>query len=243
MDDLLKRLVELETDIEYRQPPAAGQPEFSYLTGRIPVLLSAPHGAVHRRASSEDKDEDEYTAGLVRLLAELTGAHALYAHNRSTSDPNFHKATPYKQTMRAVVAQAGIRFVLDIHGASDPKYKFGIALGTIDGKSCPRQRPLILSVLARHGFSPQAAGRDYLDLDRAFKGAGTFERETITRYASQVLQVPAAQFELAPQLRIVQRRPSASKPAPFSGDPQRIRRVIEAFRELIELLSRAENLS
>jgi len=237
MDDLLKRLVELESDIEYQMPPAAGKPEFGYLPGRIAVLLSAPHGAAHRRKTYEYKDEDEYTAGLVRLLAEITGAYVLYARNRSTSDPNVHEDTPYKQKMREITSLAGIRFVLDMHGASDPKYKFGIALGTIAGKSCPVQRPLILSVLAKHGFSPEASGRDYLDVDKAFKGAGAAGRETITRYASQVLQVPAAQFELFADLRIVQRRSTASKPGPFNGDLQRILRVIETFTEMINLLS------
>ena len=215
-----------------------GQPEFSSIPGRIPVLLSAPHGAVHRRKTYENKDEDEYTAGLVRLLAELTGAHAMYARNRSTSDPNVHVDTPYKQKMREITSQAGIRFVLDLHGASDPKYKFGIALGTIGGKSCPLQRPLILSVLAKHGFSSEASGRDNLDIDKAFRGAGAAERETITRYASQVLHIPAAQFELFADLRIVQRRPTASKPLPFNGDQQRIFRVIEAFTELVGVLAR-----
>ena len=238
MDDLLKRLVELESDIEYQIPPAPGQPEFGYVPGRRPVLLSAPHGAAHQRIAYEYKDEDEYTAGLARLLAELTGAHALYARNRSTSDPNVHEDIPYKQKMREIIEQAGIHFVLDLHGASDPKYKFGIALGTIGGKSCPLQRPLILSVLAKHGFSPEARGRDNLDVDRAFKGAGGAGRETITRYASQVLHVPAAQFELFADLRIVQRRPDASKPLPFNGDQQRILRVIDAFTELIVALAR-----
>jgi hypothetical protein len=237
MDDLLKRLVELESDIEYQMPPSHGQPEFSYLPGRLPVLLSAPHGAAHRRKSYEYKDEDEYTAGLVRLLAELTGAHALYARNRSTSDPNVHPDTPYKQKMREITSQASIRFVLDLHGASDPKYTFGIALGTIGGKSCPVQRPLILSMLAKHGFSSDASGRDNLDVDKTFKGAGAAKRETITRYASQVLHVPAAQFELFADVRIVQRRPNASKREPFQGDPQRIRRVIETFTEMVEVLS------
>ena len=239
MDDLLKRLVELESDIEYQVPPANGAPEFSYLPGRLPLLLSAPHGAVHRRKSYEDKDEDEYTAGLVRLLAEQTGAYAIYARNRSTSDPNVHVDTPYKQKMREITSRADIRFILDLHGASDPKYKFGIALGTIGGKSCPVQRPLILSVLAKHGFSPEAEGRDNLDVDKAFKGAGGAERETITRYASQVLHIPAAQFELFSDLRIVQRRPSASKPLPFHGDPERILRVIAAFTELITVLAKS----
>jgi hypothetical protein len=237
MDDLLKRLIELESDIEYQIPPSHGQPEFGYIPGRLAVLLSAPHGAVHRRKTYENKDEDEYTAGLVRLLAEQTGAHALYARNRSTSDPNVHVDTPYKQKMQEIISQAGIRFVLDMHGASDPKYTFGIALGTIGGKSCPVQRPLILRVLAKHGFSPDASGRDNLDVDNTFKGAGAAKRETITRYVSQVLHVPAAQIELFSDVRIVQRRSNASKPGPFLGDPGRILRMIEAFTEMIELLA------
>ena len=48
---------------------------FEIIEGKIPVLLSAPHGAKHYRNGSF-KEEDEYTASLAIKLGKITGAYA-----------------------------------------------------------------------------------------------------------------------------------------------------------------------
>ncbi len=98
MAEVMQRLVELEADVRYQELPSDGEPEFRYEPGQIPVLLSAPHGAVHTRLG-QLKKEDEYTAGMARLVAELTGAHGLYARRRSTADPNWDTDIPYKKRL------------------------------------------------------------------------------------------------------------------------------------------------
>ena len=87
MDALLSRLQMYESQVEYKTPPAAGKPAFRFHPGKLPILLSAPHGAAHMR-NGLLKEEDDYTAGLVRLVAEITGAHAIYTWRRSEDDPN-----------------------------------------------------------------------------------------------------------------------------------------------------------
>ncbi len=235
----MHRLAELEADVRYQELATGDEPEFRYEPGRIPVLLSAPHGAVHTRLGRL-KEEDEYTAGLARLVAELTGAHGLYARRRSTADPNWDTDVPYKQRLRQIVEQAGIRFVLDLHGAAGRR-DFGIALGTMQGASCPAQRDILIAILEQHGFSPTASGPDRLDVDHTFTGRGKKGQETIIGYAWGTLGVPAAQFELHPRLRVVARRQDATLAQSFHGDASRIEQTINALVAIVREV--APNLS
>jgi hypothetical protein len=233
--ELLARLVELEADVCYQKPSADHDPEFRHEPGRVPVLLSAPHGAVHTRRG-QVKPEDEYTAGLCRLVAERTGAHALYARRRSRTDPNWYRDVPYKRCLERIVTQAGICFVLDLH-AANVRRDFGIALGTMRGASCPQHRRRIIQVLEAHGTRRDGSGLGRLDVDRQFTARGLRDQETITRYAWERLQIPAAQFELHPGLRIVERREDASYEPPFRGDPERICWAVQALSEIVGLVS------
>jgi hypothetical protein len=133
---LLGRLVELEGDVLYQEPPSEGGRGIGSVRGTVPVLLSAPHGAVHTRRG-EPKEEEEFTAAMACLVAELTDAHALYARRRSPTDPNWYP------------------------------------------------------------------------------------------------DVPSAQLELHPSLRVVERREDATLPRPFHGDRERIRRMVEALVDIV----------
>jgi hypothetical protein len=226
---LAARLSELEADVRYQEP---GEPELGYAAGRLPVLLSAPHGAVHTR-NGLPKEEDEYTAAFARLVAEMTGSHALYARRRSAQDPNWDVAAAYKDRLAEVVRRCSIQFVLDLHGASEDK-PFGLALGTMYGASCPVQRRLILEVLRRAGYSEQGEGLSRLDVDHTFAAAGN---GTVTRFASTVLQVPAAQLEINARLRVVERRLDASLRQPLRGDPAAIAHLVRTLAALVRALA------
>ncbi|HZW04243.1 MAG TPA: hypothetical protein VFF68_09970 [Anaerolineaceae bacterium] len=231
----LARLVELESGIAYRSPPAPGVDEFSYRPGALPVLLSAPHGAAHVR-EGRFKQEDEYTAGLGLLLAELTGAHVLYSHNQSATDPNWHRDTPYKHRLREILARGQIRCVVDLHGAS-PRHDFGLAVGTMRGRSLPHLHEPLLAALRRSGFSEGGDDLLRLDLDHRFTGSGGTRQETVTRFVWESLGVPAVQLEVNARLRIVTRLLKTARAAPFQGDHPRIEHLIDTLAGLVAELA------
>jgi hypothetical protein len=235
LPDLLGRLVELEADVLYQEPAGEGERRVGFLRGTMPVLLSAPHGAVHTRRG-ERKEEEEFTAAMACLVAELTDAHALYARRRSPTDPNWYRDVPYKRRLRRILAQDGVGFVLDLHGVA-PSRDLGVALGTMKGRSCPGQRGMIVRLLEDHGFRRQADHLDYLDVDETFTAGGLSDQETVTAFAWDTLGVPSAQLELHPDLRVVERREDATLPRPFHGDPQRIRRIVQALVDIVGALS------
>ncbi len=238
MHPTLERLIQLESEAVYSAEPEPGCDEFAYLEGRIPVLLSAPHGAVHFRVDS-DKEEDEYTSGLVRLIAEETGTHALYAYRKSTTDPNYYLNVPYKQKLRQVTESHPIHFVLDVHGCAATR-EFGIALGTMCNRSCPGHRPAIIRTFAAHGFSESNHGLMKLDVDGTFSAKGSEQIETITRFVYSQLGIPAAQIELNARVRIVRQLPGASSHEPVESDPESILRMIDALADLVETLKSGE---
>ena len=236
MTDLLRRLTELEADVRYQEFAKEGNEGSAYVPGGVPVLLSASHGAVHTRLSNL-KQEDEYTTGFARLIAEKTDAHVIHTRRKLDTDPNWNPDVPYKRLLKQVVETEAIRFVLDIHGCAEHR-DFGIALGTMNGESCPQQREVILRMFAAHGFFQDAENPLYrLDVDRRFTAVGKEGQETITRFVWETLGVPAAQFEIHPSLRIVERRPDATEPQPFLGIPEMIEAAIQAFIDLVQVLS------
>jgi hypothetical protein len=234
--DLIERLIELEeSGVRYQERASNDEAEYLHVPGQVPVLLSAPHGAVHGRDGRPRKEEDEYTAGLARLVAEMTGAHALYARRRSDTDPNYHSEAPYRDLLRTIVLAQSMHFVLDVHGASAGR-EFGIALGTIDGTSCPQHEDLIVDILEAHGFMRNGAGLDRLALNERYFTGGK-DQDTITRYVSQELNLPAAQFEINQWLRVARRLPDASCAGPFQGDVRYIRRTVHALVALVHALA------
>ena len=231
MAEHLGRLIEWESDVRYREPAENVDDRIGRVVGPVPVLLSAPHGALHTRRGTL-KEEEEFTAALVCRAAEMSGANAIYTRRRSPTDPNWYGNVPYKRRLEALAEELELRFLIDVHGTA-PERGFGMALGTMEGRSCPKERDGILATLNAHGFRPNAAFPDRLDVDETFTGSGVEGQETVTAYASHSLGVPAAQFELHPLLRVVERREDASLPRPFHGDPARIERVIEMLVALV----------
>jgi hypothetical protein len=243
MMSVLDQLDQLEREVRYNAPPDAGQPPFRYVPGRLPVLISAPHGAAHRR-DGRYKDEDEYTAAFARLLAERTGAHVIYAWAQSESDPNWDRHSPYKDALREAVATAGIRAVIDIHGMAN-RHKIGIAVGTMRGRSCPEPvAERITTTLEAQGYRPTTAreARDFshLQWDRYVmdhaRFTGGLTSHTVTRFASEELRIVSVQFELCSSLRIVRRLSPGKQPADFSGDPAAIAHTLASFERIVREL-------
>ena len=238
---MLNRLLELETAVSHTKLPPNGNPSFAYQPGKLPLLVSAPHAAAHWRGQ-RIKSEEGFTGAMAQFLAETTGAHALYGRFRSLDDPNWDRHAPYKTRLQEIVQINQIRFVLDLHGMSD-KHKIGLALGTINGRSCPEHEPLILQTTQqRFQQTSQQAARSFPDLRwdhfvlNHSRFTGGVASHTITRFASQQLGVPALQVELCSAARIVQKRPSLNGVNGDSPAPNAVEQMLCWLQELVAVL-------
>jgi hypothetical protein len=235
---ILQRLVELETAVTHKHPPTNGQSPFMHKQGRLPILLSAPHGTAHRR-NGRVKAEEGFTSALARLVAAETGAHVLHTQYMTRSDPNYEPSAPYKTALRRIVQGYDIRFVLDIHGMSD-RHKFGLALGTMNGRSCPNHESLILQTLQTHGFRPSTKAEvrqfDRLRWDRFVLNHSRFTggviNHTVTKFVREKLDIAAAQIELCSSLRVVQSVTTDGRLV-FVGDGVGIETAVHALIALV----------
>jgi hypothetical protein len=233
--NIIPQLVELEQDVRYQDFSSETESEFLYETGKIPILISAPHGAVHTR--NGDKEEDEYTAGIARLIGHKTAAHVLYARRKSRTDPNANLDAPYKALLHQIVRENAIRFVMDLHGANSNS-DFGVAVGTMHGKSCSvSDKLLIINTFRKYSIIEEGELLSRLDVDTKFAAEGNNGREPITKFCNRIA-VPAAQFEINAHLRIPIRREDATNhDIPFAGNPKLIANLIGSLIDIVTSLA------
>ncbi len=236
---VLERLILFESDILYQEYASQDEAEFLYVEGTLPILISAPHGAAHTRYGKY-KGEDEYTAAIAQLVAEETGSRCIYARRKSKTDPNVAKDAPYKEKVREIVLEKNIRFVIDLHGMWQ-RHEAGIELGTRSGKSCPEQKELIVSSLKESGFELDSDEKNArLRVDAKFSGNGSSVREPMVKFVSERLKIPAAQFEINAENRIVVRREDAAeRDKSFRGNPAAIEKTLRAFVTLVNMLNQS----
>ncbi len=80
MDEILEDIKKIEfEEINYHE---LSDDYFGMIKGRIPILISTPHGAKHLR-NGEFKEEDEYTSSMAIKLGELTGAYVIFVKNKT----------------------------------------------------------------------------------------------------------------------------------------------------------------
>ena len=233
---LLQRLLIFEKDILYQEYATKDEPEFRDIAGTIPILISAPHGAAHTR-NGKYKGEDEYTAAFAQLIAEERGAHCIYARRKSHTDPNVAEDALYKEKVREICSENEIRFVIDLHGMWT-HHDAGLELGTREGRSCPDQKALIIQSLKESGFATENNKKLLrLRIDNKFSGNGSPTRETMIKFVSKKLKIPAAQIEINAYNRVVKRREDAAdRNKPFSGKPEMIEKTVKALIGLVEAL-------
>lgn len=200
-DQLLEEIRRIEYDeIQYDKESLD---YFGFIKGKIPILISAPHGAEHfRRRENRWKGEDEYTASLAIELGKLTGAYVIYVKNKTWEDPNNDPSSKYKKAVAKAVKQYHIKFLMDLHG-SDERRPYKVDIGIISNQagrsSCPTYKKIIQEAFS--GFEPKIFNQKFCANDAC----------TMTFFAKNELGIQAAQIEINAKYRIVDRKPDSAK--------------------------------
>jgi len=187
-------------DINYGQESAQ---YYGFIKGKIPILISAPHGAPHyRRRWHRWKGEDEYTSSIAIELGKLTGAYVIYVKNKTREDPNSDATSKYKMAVSKAVKRYDIKFLLDLHG-SDEERPYKIDVGIINAEaprsSCPLFKEILRETLS--DFEPWLFNKNFCAKDAC----------TLTSFARNELGIEAAQIEINAKYRIVERKPDSTR--------------------------------
>jgi hypothetical protein len=254
----INRLIALESEVNYFQPPLTDVEPFKVIEKEAPVIISAPHGARTFRNSNDQvwHEEDEYTAGIALLLGELCDVSVLVTNCQNNGyDPNYATDinVPYKKTLGDMIQRHHVRFVLDLHGAAlysptlDPKQTIDLGLRQNGRQKTPSMKishvnklESLLADTVKCDPSCFVVGRN------KFPGAGT---GTIISFSSNQhvfgskKKVQAIQIEMKPQVRIANRFPTATlykSCGPYQAQYENVSHMIQSLAHFIEYLKQQE---
>lgn len=237
----LERLIALEAGVHYGSPPPAGQLPFVLVPRRSSVLLSAPHGASTYRNNRQETwhQEEDYTAGLALLLAEISQTSVIATMWRTDdSDPNYHPEgqSAYKRAVRQLVTEQGVRWVIDLHGAAQaslPPHQL-VDLGYRQHKqSLPAYQVSVFTQLLEAQLGRGVVSYNVFPALQA--------NRSITAFCQDSLGVYAVQIELKPAVRLAQRRLEASAyphEGPYQAPPHLVLGLVQALADFIAWLQR-----
>ena len=243
--DILQRMQQLESGTAYRQLPPVDTPSYVHESGRRPILISAPHATCHTR-NGVKKMEEEYTLGVARTLAQITNCHAIFNRWEIDEDPNWDQESNYKQALRQIVLENDIQFVIDIHGMTN-RHQIGVAVGTMNGRSCPDQEPILEQAFVESGFLsinpqnldnlpslPKPSWQRLVMNHPRFTGG--IKSHTITRFVVDELKIPAAQVEITSAARIPYRGAHDGWPFHYFGEAEAIKATMQALADFVRIL-------
>lgn len=253
-NSVIDKLIQIESSVNYNNPPPPECEPFVVVNRNSPILISAPHGCrTYRSRKAEWHEEDEYTAGLALLLGELCQVNVIATLWRTDdSDPNDTEEalSPYKKAVRQLCEQ-GIRWVIDLHGASQDTPNMAdaqlvdLGLGSDDNQSLPLGASEYLAKLIEGMFGVDSAkrpqGKD--GFPASVKG------HSISAFVHQTMKKNAVQVEMKPPVRVANRRADSSMyrkntayGGPYSAPPQNVIAMMQALVEFINYLKNYKEL-
>ncbi len=134
----------------------------------------------------------------------MTEAHVIFVKGKTKEDSNYLTMTKYKNAIKKLIHEKGIKFLADIHEAKQNR-PYKVNVGIIDKTdmkkcSCPTFKNTI-----------EEAFKEFqtilFNLDSFTAGTPC----TVTYFARHECGIEAAQFEINAKYRIIERKPDSSK--------------------------------
>lgn len=185
-------------------------------TGRIPIILSAPH-AVKSTRNKKEKSQDSMTGGIVEYIANSMHCFAITRVCHIEDDPNASNIGTsyiYKQEILKLIQENNLMLLLDIHGSRDI-HEFEIELGTNDGINVGYDDDLI-QILYTH-----LSNVGHVTIDTKFKASSS---TTVSNYIHRLANIPCIQIEISTYIRT---------------NPEKLEQLVNEFQKAIhEIIKR-----
>lgn len=101
----------------YEQMPPAGEPDYKFIGGELPVLVVAPHATAFWQ-EGEFLEAEAFTGSMAALLNRTAGCHSLLSHYCCVADPCWYLETPFRRAYSDVIKAGQIGMVLMLVGSS-----------------------------------------------------------------------------------------------------------------------------
>lgn len=185
---LVRSSIVIEKRLNQREgvPTPADQKSFKLVTGNQPIIITAPHSVRPFRNGKYRFSDGGATAAYALALAELIGAHVIYADYENDFDANYEDDNEFKNQLAALIEEVDPILVLDIHG-SNPMRSYDLDIGTMHGESLLGKNVLLgdlITRLTKEGIVNISTNR--------FSAS---KQQSITKFASN-RGVPSLQLEI-----------------------------------------------
>lgn len=188
---------------------------FYFLTGNLPILLSAPHAVPHMEEGTICPSEIA-TGKIVEQLCRDTGCHGIIRCRNLGDDPNSDlegEGMRYKEAAAEYCKRYDIKYAIDIHGCND-SHGWDVEIGTGKDNRNLLGEEYILPILEEN---LKVLGKICRNKLFCANGCGT-----VSYYLSQKAGTPCVQLEIAVKLRNEEKKKKA---------------LVEALRKVIEKLA------
>ncbi len=187
-----------------------------YISGNVPVLITAPHATAHVRMGKL-KRQEFFTGALSSLLHNTMGCHVLYTNSLSQIDPNYYDDSPFKEKLLEISGRADFKFLVDLHGTG-PGRSAEVFPGTGEAREFLLGKEHYFDALLSSSVSlgVSIGGEDVFPAARQM---------TVTKYAARNLGVPSMQLEIVRELR-----------SPVSS-PEGFEKLVQFMQDFISQLS------
>jgi len=185
---LVRSSIAIEKQLNDRQgvPMPPGEESVKLVPGTQPIIITAPHSVRPFRNGKYRFSDGGATAAYAIALAELVGAHVIYANYENGTDPNYLDDNEFKRELAGLIEQVNPVLVLDIHG-SNPMRSYDLDIGSMNGESLLGQEALVtdlIDTLAKEGI-----------FSISYNRFSASKQQTIAKFASK-RGVPTLQLEV-----------------------------------------------
>jgi nucleoside 2-deoxyribosyltransferase len=101
----------------YEQLPPAGEADYKFSGGDLPVLVVAPHATASWR-EGEFYEQEAFTGSMAALLNRMTGCHTLTSNNCLVADPCWYLETPFRNVFSDIVKAGKVGLVVMLMGST-----------------------------------------------------------------------------------------------------------------------------
>ena len=167
---------------------------YKIISGKIPIILSAPH-AVKSYKSGKEKKADLVTGAIVQYLCKMTGAYGIIRTYNLKDDPNSQNTENglrYKEAILKLIRENRIECMMDIHGFSK-ECGSDIDIGTNNGLNINDRDDLLETI------SKELTEVGTITVDKKYKASFS---TNVSRYISEKEKnVACFQLEISNKLR------------------------------------------
>lgn len=247
-EHVIEKLIQIESGVHYSELPPPGREPFVLIDRQSPVIISAPHGAMTYRNNGGEiwHEEDEYTAGMALLLAELCKVSVIATIWRTAdSDPNEHPIdrSGYKKKLHTLLEKGDVHWLIDLHGSGE-KSRYLDESQWIDLGLGRTNDYLPVEVAAYFRKRIDNYLRQGVTLRGNKNGFPASDPNRIAAFAKSYPSVHSVQVEMKPTVRIPRRRIDASMFAksieegggPYSAPPSHVISMMQAIVDFIDYL-------